>query len=146
MPRCAWATTSGAWAVPESRPTLLLVDGHALVYRGFYALQEQRPFTNARGELTTGVYAFTSMLLKALEELKPKYLAAAFDMSRPTVRLAEFAAYKATRAKSPPGLSEQVQWSRRVLAAMEVPTYEVEGYEADDVIGALAVQGSQVDV
>ena len=125
------------------RPLLMLVDGHALVYRGFYALQEQRPFTNAKGELTTGVYAFTSMMLKALEELKPRFMAAAFDMSKPTVRLGEFAAYKATRTKAPPGMSEQVQWSRRVLAAMDVPTYEVEGYEADDVIGALATQAVQ---
>jgi DNA polymerase-1 len=124
----------------------MLIDGHSLVYRGFYALQEQRPFTNARGELTTGVYAFTSMLLKALEELKPGYVAAAFDMSRPTVRLGEFAAYKGTRTKSPPGLSEQVTWSRRVLEAMQVPTYEVEGYEADDVIGALSVQGTRLGV
>jgi len=55
---------------------LMLIDGHSLVYRGFYALQETRPFTNAKGELTTGVYAFTSMLLKALEDFKPQYLAA----------------------------------------------------------------------
>ncbi len=71
---------------------LMLIDGHSLVFRGFYALQETRPFTNARGELTTGVYAFTSMLLKALEDLNPQYAAAAFDMSRPRFRLAEFPA------------------------------------------------------
>ena len=83
---------------------LMLIDGHSLVFRGFYALQETRPFTNARGELTTGVYAFTSMLLKALEDLKPQYAAAAFDMSRPTYRLSEFADYKGTRKSAPPGL------------------------------------------
>ncbi|MCA1645278.1 MAG: DNA polymerase I [Chloroflexi bacterium] len=119
---------------------LLLIDGHALVYRGFYALQETRPFTNAKGELTTGVYAFTSMLLKALEDLKPQYASAAFDMSRPTFRLKEFAAYKGTRTAAPPGLRDQVTWSRRVLEAMQVPLFEVEGYEADDVIGALSVK------
>jgi DNA polymerase-1 len=119
---------------------LLLIDGHALVYRGFYALQETRPFTNAKGELTTGVYAFTSMLLKALEDLKPQYAAAAFDMSRPTFRLNDFAAYKGTRTAAPPGLRDQVTWSRRVLEAMQVPLFEVEGYEADDVIGALSVK------
>jgi len=78
-------------------PLLLLIDGHALVYRGFYALQDTRPFTTSKGELTTGVYAFTSMLLKAIEDLKPQYAAAAFDMSRPTYRLSEFAAYKGTQ-------------------------------------------------
>src|ERR1700736_5555507 len=115
---------------------LMLIDGHSLVYRGFYALQETRPFTNAKGELTTGVYAFTSMLLKALEDLNPQYAAAAFDMSKPTFRLADFAAYKGTRTKAPPGLHDQVAWSRRVLEAMQVPLFEVAGYEADDVLGA----------
>jgi DNA polymerase-1 len=118
----------------------MLIDGHALVYRGFYALQETRPLTNAKGELTTGVFAFTSMLLKALEDLKPRYMAAAFDMSRPAFRLAEFPSYKGTRAPAPQGLREQVTWSRKVLEAMHVPMYEMEGFEADDVIGALSVQ------
>src|SRR5437868_838352 len=126
---------------------ILLIDGHSLVYRGFYALQELgRPFTNAKGELTTGVYAFTSMLLKALEDLKPQYAAAAFDMSRPTFRLNEFAAYKGTRTAAPPGLRDQVTWSRRVLEAMQVPLFEVEGYEADDVIGALSVKAVEQGV
>src|SRR5258708_16833861 len=92
---------------------LMLIDGHSLVYRGFYALQETRPFTNAKGELTTGVYAFTSMLLKALEDVKPQYLGAAFDMSRPTFRLNEFADYKGTRKSAPPRLRDQITWSRR---------------------------------
>ena len=121
--------------------TLMLIDGHSLVFRGFYALQELgRPFTNAKGELTTGVYAFTSMLLKALEDLKPQYAAAAFDMSRPAFRLQEFPEYKGTRTAAPPGMREQVLWSRRVLEAMQIPMFEVEGYEADDVIGALSVK------
>jgi DNA polymerase I len=124
----------------SDRPTIMLIDGHALVFRGFYALQETRPLTNAKGELTTGVFAFTSMLLKALEDLKPQYVAAAFDMSRPTVRLADFPAYKGTRTAAPPGLREQVTWSRRVLEAMAIPMYEVEGYEADDVIGTLSLK------
>jgi DNA polymerase-1 len=120
---------------------LMLIDGHSLVFRGFYALQELgRPFTNAKGELTTGVYAFTSMLLKALEDLKPGYAAAAFDMSRPTVRLSEFPAYKGTRTAAPPGFRDQITWSRRILEAMQIPMFEVEGYEADDVLGALSVK------
>lgn len=130
----------------QTAPILLLVDGHSLVYRGWYALQEQRPFTNARGELTTGVYAFTSMMLKALEQLKPDYMAAAFDMGAPTVRLSQFAAYKGTRAATPPGLASQVVMSRRVLEAMDVPMYHLQGYEADDVLGALAAQAERQDV
>jgi DNA polymerase I len=126
---------------------VMLIDGHSLVYRGFYALQELgRPFTNAKGELTTGVYAFTSMLLKAVEDLKPQYAAAAFDMSRPTFRLNDFAEYKGTRTAAPPGMRDQVLWSRRVLEAMQVPLFEVEGYEADDVIGALSVKAVEQGV
>ena len=126
---------------------VLLIDGHSLVYRGFYALQELgRPFTNAKGELTTGVYAFTSMLLKALEDLKPQYAAAAFDMSRPTFRLNDFAEYKGTRTAAPPGMRDQVVWSRRVLEAMQIPLFEVAGYEADDVIGALSVNAVEQGV
>jgi len=125
---------------------LMLIDGHSLVFRGFYALQETRPFTNARGELTTGVYAFTSMLLKALEDLKPQYAGAAFDMSRPRFRLAEFPAYKGTRKAAPPGLHDQITWSRNVLEAMQVPLFEVDGYEADDVIGALSVKAVEQGV
>jgi DNA polymerase-1 len=86
------------------------------------------------------------MLLKALEDLKPQYAAAAFDMSRPTFRLKEFAAYKGTRTAAPPGLRDQVTWSRRVLEAMQVPMFEVEGYEADDVIGALSVKAVEQGV
>src|SRR5947209_14935325 len=120
---------------------VMMIDVHSLVFRWFYALQELgRPFTNAKGELTTGVYAFTSMLLKAIEDLKPQYAAAAFDMSRPTYRLNEFAEYKGTRTAAPPGMREQVTWSRRVLEAMQIPLFEVEGREADDVIGALSVR------
>src|SRR5438067_13100961 len=107
---------------------LMLIDGHSLVYRGFYALQETRPFTNAKGELTTGVYAFTSMLLKAIEDLKPYYAAAAFDMSKPTFPLNDFAAYKATRTAAPPGMRDQVTWSRRVPVATELPLFEGAGY------------------
>jgi DNA polymerase-1 len=126
---------------------VLLIDGHSLVYRGFYALQELgRPLTNAKGELTTGVYAFTSMLLKALEDLKPQYAAAAFDMSRPTFRLNDFAEYKGTRTAAPPGMRDQVVWSRRVLETMQIPLFEVAGYEADDVIGALSVRAVEQGV
>src|SRR6266571_7719060 len=137
-PKFGSVAASGVWRMAER--VLMLIDGHSLVYRGFYALQETRPFTNAKGELTTGVYAFTSMLLKAIEDLKPQYAAAAFDMSKPTFRLNDFAAYKGTRTAAPPGMREQVVWSRRVLESMQIPLFEVEGYEADDVIGALSVK------
>lgn len=125
------------------RDVLLLIDGHALVYRGFYALQNERPLTNARGELTTGAYGFVSMLLKAMERLRPRYVAAAFDVSAPTIRLADFAAYKGTRQAAPDGLKSQIQMSRRILDVMGIPMYDVPGYEADDAIGTLSRQGDE---
>src|SRR5579859_5983811 len=143
-PKCVSATARGCSRMTER--VLMLIDGHSLVFRGFYALQETRPFTNARGELTTGVYAFTSMLLKALEDLNPQYAAAAFDMSRPRFRLEAFPAYKGNRKASPPGMHDQITWSRSVLEAMQIPLFEVDGYEADDVIGALSVKAVQQGV
>ena len=114
--------------VSQERPRILLIDGHALVYRAFYALINERQLTNAKGDLTTGVYGFTSMLLKALEQLKPQYVTAAFDTSRQTFRTAEFPAYKGTRKAAPEGLSGQVRMSQRVLEAMEIPIFRYEGY------------------
>ncbi len=122
---------------------LLLIDGHALVYRAFYALQAERPLTSPKGELTTGVYGFTSMLLKALDQLKPHYLVAAFDLSAPTFRSDQFEAYKGTRKAAPEGLHSQVALSQRMLEAMEVPIYHIQGYEADDIIGTLSRQGDE---
>ncbi len=136
--------------VSEKAERLLLIDGHALVYRAFYALQAERPLTSPKGELTTGVYGFTSMLLKALDQLKPQYVVAAFDLSAPTYRSDQFDAYKATRKAAPEGLHSQVALTQRVLEAMDVPIYHVPGYEADDVIGTLcgqaAAQGLEVIV
>ncbi len=121
---------------------LLLIDGHALVFRAFYALQNERPLTSPSGELTTGVYGFTSMLLKALDTLDPQYVAAAFDMPAPTFRSGEFEAYKATRKAAPPEIRGQVALTGKVLDAMQVPIYRLEGFEADDVIGTLARQAT----
>ncbi len=139
---------NGTRAAPaaDSRERVLLIDGHALVYRAFYALQAERPLTSPKGELTTGVYGFTSMLLKALDQLKPQYVVAAFDLSAPTFRSDQFQAYKATRQAAPEGLHSQVELSQRVLQAMGVPIYHVPGYEADDIIGTLTCQASAQDL
>src|ERR687885_412623 len=122
---------------------LMLIDGHSLVFRGFYALQELgRPFTNAKGELTTGVYAFTSMLLKALEDLKPQYAGAAFDMSKPTVRLNEFAAYKGTRTAAPPGLHDEAKVTDKYggLRPSQVPDFKaLRGDTTDNIPGVAGI-------
>ena len=125
-----------AGAVPE-RPTLLLIDGHALVYRAFFAMPA---LTNSRGELTNAAYGFTSMLLKAFTECRPACAIAAFDPPGPTFRHQEMAAYKAQRPQMPADLRPQVQWARDIVAALGIPEVEVPTYEADDVIGSLSVK------
>jgi DNA polymerase-1 len=119
------------------RPTLLLIDGHALVYRAFFAMPA---LTNSRGELTNAAYGFTSMLLKAFTEHRPVYAIAAFDPPGPTFRHEEMAAYKAQRPPMPADLRPQVQWSRDVVAVLGIPEVEIPTFEADDVIGSLSVK------
>jgi DNA polymerase I len=118
-----------------ARETLLLIDGHALVYRAFFAMPA---LTNSRGEMTNAVYGFTSMLLKVLNEHHPSYAIAAFDPPGPTFRHEEFAEYKAQRPPTPSELSRQMPWSREVVQAMNIPIIELPGFEADDVIGTLS--------
>jgi DNA polymerase-1 len=118
-----------------ARETLLLIDGHALVFRAFFAMPA---LTNSRGEMTNAVYGFTSMLLKALNEHHPAYAIAAFDPPGPTFRHEEFAAYKAQRPPAPSELVRQMPWSREVVKALNMPIIELPGFEADDVIGTLS--------
>ena len=122
------------------RPTLLLIDGHALVYRAFFAMPA---LTNSRGEMTNAAYGFTSMLLKAFTEHRPVYAIAAFDPPGPTFRHQEMAAYKAQRPAMPADLRPQVQWAREVVSALGIPEVEIPAYEADDVIGSLSVRAVQ---
>jgi DNA polymerase-1 len=119
------------------RETLLLVDGHALVYRAFFAMPS---LTNGRGELINAVYGFTSMLLKAVGEHHPQYAVACFDLPGPTFRHEEMPEYKAQRPEMPSELRPQLGLSRDVVAALGIPTVELPGFEADDVIGSLARQ------
>jgi DNA polymerase-1 len=117
--------------------TLVLIDGHALVYRAYFALPSQ--MATSQGELTNAVFGFASMLLNVLRDEKPEYLAVAFDRGR-TFRHDEYAEYKANRAEMPDDLRMQMARIEELLAAFNVPTYGVENYEADDVLAALAEQ------
>ncbi len=130
-------------------PRLLLLDGHSLAYRAFFALPVEN-FSTTTGQHTNAVYGFTSMLINVLRDERPTHVAVAFDVSRTTFRTAEFPEYKATRSASPAEFAGQVDWVRTVLAAMRVPALSVEGYEADDIIATLATQaeaqGFTVDI
>jgi DNA polymerase-1 len=119
---------------------LVLLDGNGLVYRAFYALPY---FTTSDGRPTNAVYGFTNMLLKVREEETPTHLAVAFDRPAPTFRHEDFAAYKATRPTMPDDLRPQMRWVREVVDAFRIPAFEVEGYEADDVIATLASRAEQ---
>jgi len=116
------------------RRTLLLVDANGLVYRAFFALPY---FTTRDGRPTNAVYGFTTMLLKVLEEQAPTHVAVAFDRPGPTFRHEAFAEYKALRRPMPDDLRPQIALAHRVVEVLELPVFEVAGFEADDVIGTL---------
>ncbi|MGI8846829.1 MAG: DNA polymerase I [Candidatus Dormibacteria bacterium] len=121
----------------ETRPTLLLIDGHALVYRAFFAMPA---LSNSRGEITNAAFGFTSMLLKAFADIRPAYVVAAFDPPGPTFRHEADATYKATRSKMPDDLRPQMGWAREIVEAIGIPIVEIPGFEADDVIGTMSVR------
>jgi len=123
--------------------TIVLIDGHALVFRAFHALPA---FTSSKGELVNAVYGFTTMLFKAWKELKPRYVAAAFDTSAKTFRRESYEQYKATRGPQPEGIGHQFEYVFQLLDAMNIPVFRLEGYEADDLLGALAQQAEQQGV
>lgn len=128
-------------------PVFVLVDGHSMAYRAFYALPPD--LKTSTGQLTNAVFGFTSMLIKLLEELKPTHLLVAFDKGKPEFRLEKFEDYKAHRKPMPDELREQLDVIKAVLESMEIPVVEVDGYEADDVIATLVEslpEGSEVYV
>ena len=133
--------SGGRHAVSDSATgKVVLIDGNSLLYRAFFALP---PLTNAEGEMTNAVYGFTNMLFKIIDEERPDMIAVAFDLPGPTFRHARFPDYKATREKMPDELAAQLTTAREVLAAMHIPMYELEGYEADDIIGTLAARAER---
>lgn len=121
---------------------LILIDGHALVHRAFHALPQT--LASPTGVLTNAVYGFTSVLIKAIKEIKPDYIVATFDLAGPTFRHEEFAEYKAHREKAPEGLHEQVPIVKEVLRAFGIPIFEKEGFEADDIIGSICEKTRKV--
>jgi DNA polymerase I len=127
-----------------SRPRLLLLDGHSLAYRAFFALPVEN-FSTTTGQHTNAVYGFTSMLINVLRDEEPTHVAVAFDVSRETFRAAEYVEYKANRSTSPAEFSGQVSLVKEVLDALRIPYLEKPGYEADDVIGTLATQAMAED-
>ena len=133
---------------PQVRqPLLMIMDGHAMVHRSFRAISQQRNLTiSTTGEDVTGVYGFTNVFLRALQEWNPAYCAIAFDTSVPTFRHLQFEAYKAQRPPSPPELRPQFDRVKQLMATFGVPVFELDGWEADDVIGTLTRQAEEAGV
>ncbi|MFY1686669.1 DNA polymerase I [Plantactinospora sp. WMMB782] len=125
-----------------STPRLLLLDGHSLAYRAFFALPVEN-FSTTTGQPTNAVYGFTSMLINVLRDERPTHIVVAFDVSRRSFRTERYADYKAGRSETPGEFAGQVSLVKEVLAALRVPTVEKPGYEADDVLATLATQGRE---
>ncbi|RDI21151.1 DNA polymerase I [Rhodococcus sp. AG1013] len=141
----ASTSSSTVSATPDAsgseRPTLLLLDGHSLAYRAFFALPAEN-FKTQSGQTTNAVYGFTSMLINLLRDEQPTHVATAFDVSRQTFRAEAFPEYKANRSKTPDEFKGQVEVTKDVLGAMGIPVMAIEGYEADDIIATLTTQAT----
>lgn len=128
----------------SNKPLLLLFDGNALVHRAYHAIP---PLTVSKtGELVNAVYGFTSILLKVLAELQPDYWAVAFDYPGPTFRHKMFEGYKAQRKKTPEELKKQIIRVHHLVEVLNIPVFEVDGYEADDILGTLSGKAVEMGV
>src|ERR1044072_3339246 len=123
---------------------VFLIDSMSHIFRAFFAPLSNRvaPLATAAGQVTQAVYIFTNMLRKLLQDEKPKYIAAIFESKEKTFRHESFADYKANREQMPDDLASQLPYIRRLCEAYNIPMISVPGFEADDVIGTLAVQAA----
>ena len=126
----------------EKKKRLFLIDGSAIAYRSYYAFI-RNPLINSKGENTSAAFGFTNSMMKILREEKPDYIAMVFDTKAPTFRHELFKDYKSTRAKMPEEMVTQLPRIREVVEGMNLPVIEMDGYEADDVMGTLAVQAKK---
>ncbi|MTD16767.1 DNA polymerase I [Nakamurella sp. YIM 132087] len=141
------ASTQPTPAAPpaDGSPLLLLLDGHSLAYRAFFALPVEK-FSTTTGQPTNAVYGFTSMLINLLRDERPTHVAVAFDLSRQTWRREEYAEYKANRSSSPTDFKGQVELIKEVLVALRIPSLTAENFEADDVIATLTTRAVAEDM
>ncbi|NLP85361.1 DNA polymerase I [Microbacterium sp. CFH 90308] len=125
----------------SAKPTLLVVDGHSLAYRAFYALPVDN-FSTKDGQHTNGIYGFLAMLINLIKAEKPTHLAVAFDTSRQSFRSREYPEYKANRSETPSEFKGQIPLLQDCLAAMSIRVLQQEDIEADDILATLATQGA----
>ncbi len=120
-----------------TKETLVLLDAHAIIHRAYHALPD---FSSSRGEPTGALYGIVAMLVNILKDIKPEYIVACFDLPKPTFRHEVFKDYKGSRKKSDDALVTQIIRSRDIFKVFNIPIYQVEGYEADDVLGTIVEQ------
>lgn len=125
-----------------SRKTFLLVDAHALIYRAYYAFPN---LTDSEGHLVNALYGFTKMFLSALTYFEPEYAAVCFDHPKPTFRHEKYKEYKAHRAKMPDDLIPQISQVKEMVDVLNVPRFEIPGFEADDLIGTVNCKVEDLD-
>ena len=126
-------------AKESKKKTLVLLDAHAIIHRAYHALPD---FSSSKGEPTGALYGIVAMLVNIIKDIKPDYIAACFDLPKPTFRHEVFKEYKGSRKKSDDALVEQIVRARDVFKAFNIPIYELEGYEADDLLGTIVEQVS----
>ena len=122
--------------------TLLVLDGHSMAFRAFYALPVDS-FVTESGQHTNAVHGFTSMLLTMIKERQPTHVAVAFDLDTPTFRSQEYTDYKAGRTKTPEEFHGQIDLINQVMHTLNIPTITMEGYEADDILATMATKGEE---
>ena len=123
----------------------MLLDSNSLIYRAYFALINT-PLTTSKGKLVNAVFGFWSIVLRGFQDVKPDYVIACFDLAGPTFRHEQFAEYKATRREMPDDLRDQFPIVRELIGAFEIPIYQLQGFEADDLIAALVSQAEKRDV
>ena len=122
---------------------LVLIDGNSILNRAFYGIMGNKMLTTPDGKYTNAVYGFLAIMFKAMDDIKPDYMAVAFDLKAPTARHKMYEGYKATRKGMPNELAEQMPIVKEILELMHITVIEKEGYEADDILGTLAKEGEK---
>jgi DNA polymerase-1 len=129
--------SSSSSPAAEQHSLFMLIDGHALIYRAYHAFPG---LSTSQGVLVNAVYGFTRILLTAIRDFRPEYIAVTFDHPKPTFRHEAFVEYKANRVEMPDDLKPQIEIVKEVVGALNIPKFELPGYEADDLIGTLTLQ------
>lgn len=129
--------------MPKHHQKFIIIDANAVLHRSFHALP---PLSTKKGKLINAVYGFVTTLLKAIREFKPDYIAVAFDRKAPTFRHDQYEQYKAKRVKAPQEFYDQIPLAHQVLDALRIPVFEMDKYEADDIIGTMAAENEKKDV